>query len=306
MILLCRNGQRLILSAESLREGASSLAVMSIQFSPDETMLAIGSLDCSIRLLRLVDDQGKNPLFDDSYRDECTNAQLSHELACYSRILHLQGHTKPIHSLVFTPDSQTLISASHEGVLRFWDTETGVCTKRIDDSLEEFESISIAPDGETLAASCWSGGVRLYSISSSFRSSTSHTFLDTAYCMTRIQFSKDGKWLYGLHRESDVPVWNVSSGTIVRHLERPSNKNDATMGFGSVAVAPNGDKVAHADEHGTVCISETTEDSLPLRLKDKTRDGARRQRCRVMFSPDGKTLVAASSDGRLWLWGQCM
>jgi WD40 repeat protein/serine/threonine protein kinase len=72
-------------------------AFTSLAFSPDGRILALGGVGGSARVIRLVDLETALPKAE------------------------LRGHLKDISSLAFTPDGQTLLSASRDGTIRAWD-----------------------------------------------------------------------------------------------------------------------------------------------------------------------------------------
>ena len=62
----------------------------------------------------------------------------------------LQGHTKRVFSLAFSPDGATLASGSHDRTVRLWDTEplkTRYQARR--------EAEALRPDAERLVAKLW-------------------------------------------------------------------------------------------------------------------------------------------------------
>ena len=109
----------------------------SIAFSPDGTLLATGSHDGKIRLWRL---------------NRGTQAKIGHRL--YYAIKVLVGHNGPVDSLVFSPYTAVLASASegdrwHEGdrKIRLWDVTTGTQMRQFDGT----GPIAFSPDGQLLA-----------------------------------------------------------------------------------------------------------------------------------------------------------
>ncbi|MGH7999357.1 MAG: WD40 repeat domain-containing protein, partial [Brasilonema sp.] len=89
-------------------------------------------------------------------------------------------HSGTIKSLVFTPDSRTLISGGYdnEGIIRLWDTTTGKRLGIIRRAHKTaVESIVISPDGQTLASGSDDNTINLWNLKNNkfTRSFVEHT-----------------------------------------------------------------------------------------------------------------------------------
>jgi WD40 repeat protein len=60
------------------------------------------------------------------------------------------GHTKPVGHLVFSPDSETLISNSPDGTARFWHVKTQMEMLAIGSQDARITSIRVNPKGDRL------------------------------------------------------------------------------------------------------------------------------------------------------------
>jgi WD40 repeat protein len=67
-------------------------------------------------------------------------------------------------SLVWSPDSKVIITASSDGSIRFRDAATLDPIRVIDHQADWVEALSISPDGRQLAAGRFNGSLSLYDI----------------------------------------------------------------------------------------------------------------------------------------------
>ena len=107
--------------------------IFSAEFSPDGTLLAVGGEEV-LTLWDLETMQGK---------------------------AILEGHTKPIRSLVWSADSRTLISAGEDRQIRLWDVESEELMEVMEGHASEILSLSLSPEG--ILASSGEGIILLWS-----------------------------------------------------------------------------------------------------------------------------------------------
>ena len=62
----------------------------------------------------------------------------------------LKGHKSTVTTVAFSPDNRTLVSASYDDTLRFWDVDTGKEKKKIAEYGTFFRDVSLSADAQTL------------------------------------------------------------------------------------------------------------------------------------------------------------
>jgi len=72
------------------------------------------------------------------------------------------GREEPIDSVAFTPDSRWLIGAGSSGEIQIWDVITGERNGRFHAHLAGITSLTISPDGKTLASGSGAGLIKLW------------------------------------------------------------------------------------------------------------------------------------------------
>ena len=71
-----------------------------------------------------------------------------------------KGHTddknKPVEvfSVAFSPDGNTIASATRGGIIRLWDVDTGEEKRILNTPAESATSVAFSPDGNTIATGC--------------------------------------------------------------------------------------------------------------------------------------------------------
>ena len=87
----------------------------SINFSPDGQSVVISDDYLRLRIYRLKDllSMGANPAIEADHLQE------------------LVGHTSIIFSMIYSPNSRQLASASADGTVRIWDLTTGKCVQTL-------------------------------------------------------------------------------------------------------------------------------------------------------------------------------
>ncbi len=108
----------------------------------------------------------------------------------------LAGHSKPVYDVSFSPDGRSLLSASHDGSTKIWDTdsweETASLKKEGEESGIETACFSPDPDGKYIATGSSNGTVRLWRTGDA---SCAAVFTEHTESVYRVAFTPDGGFL---------------------------------------------------------------------------------------------------------------
>ncbi|WP_304054506.1 WD40 repeat domain-containing protein [Nitrosomonas communis] len=195
----------------------------------------------------------------------------------------------PIHAIAFSSDSMRLLSAGDDGILRWWEAQTGqLLGEPIQIAEQGMSSIAISPDGKQLATGDAKGAVRLWDIDTK-RLTREIKGDGPIYCMA---FSSDGKQLI-MAGEGIFQLWNLATG---EPMGAPWQGHDGAIR--SVAFSPDDSWLVSGSEDKTLRLWDM-HTRQPIGETWRGHNGIITS---VAFSPDGTRIVSASEDKTLRLW----
>ena len=235
-----------------------------------------------------------HPIFVDAVDTDGNVSRLSFWLWEISRqhIATLEGHTRYVSSVAFSPDGATLATGSQDSTIRLWD----VATKRNIAMLRHshlVRSVAFSPDGTTLAIGSNSRGVELWDVESLRNVGTLRGHRNV---VRSVAFSSDGMTLASAsYRE--VKLWNVATRQNIATLSH-------THLVESVAFSHDGNTIATGSWGGTSSSDPgiLTLWNVSTRQEIAKIPGHNGRVTSVAFSLDGKTLASGSDDETVKVW----
>ena len=201
----------------------------------------------------------------------------------------LIGHEGWIYNVAFSPDGQTLASASsQDGTISFWDVNTGKIQQTITGHVNQGYCLSLSPDGQTLT----SGGGRYIYLWDMNTRTLYQTFNAFTLNVRSIAFSPDGQTIASAGQDSSVWLLDANSGALLWELIGHAGN----YGVNSVAFSPDGKTLASGGDDDTIRLWNVKAGTLHQTLTGHS--GSVRT---VLFSPDGQRL-ASQSDSEVYLW----
>ncbi|ACK68582.1 WD-40 repeat protein [Gloeothece citriformis PCC 7424] len=149
-------------------------------------------------------------------------------------------------------------------------------------------SVSISPDGKTLASGSGDNTIKLWNLETGEQIRTLKGHEET---VTSVSFSPDGKTLASWSYDKTIKLWNLETGQEIRTL----TGHDYYVN--SVSFSPDGKIWASGSVDKTIKLwnLETGQEIRTLTGHDYYVNS-------VSFSPDGKTLASGSQDGTIKVW----
>ena len=295
--------------------------VRSVSFSPDGATVASASEDL-VRLwdvttganTALLKGEGGHYVFSVSFSSDSAILASGGSYGTVevwnlsrSKVDTYSGQGGWVHSVAFSPDGEVLASAA-EGSVFLWDLATGEATP-LPRHMEFSPGLAFSPDGTTLAATTylWDGSIDLWNVATGRRAAT----LTGASRSRVIVFSPDGQTLAQGVYGGEVRLFDVGTGTTVGTLGpmRTIHSENFVPGIRSAAFAPDGRTLAAGTDEDVIYLWDVESGArIGALLGDVDQITAIPDEFRPIavgpleFSPDGRTLAAGSSGGKVRLW----
>jgi WD40 repeat protein len=187
-------------------------AVETLAFSHRGDLLASAGIDGTIFLWNTLTPDDK--LLASGGGDTVSNVLIwSLETGEVVRTLK---HNNKISSVAFSPDGETLASAtSFDKDVFLWSVATGERTGELKGNTDSIFGIAYAPDGTMLASAGVDQAVRIWSLPSG---KLLHTMEGHADLVNTVAFSSGGRLLVSGGRDAATKIWNTETGQLLATL----------------------------------------------------------------------------------------
>jgi polar amino acid transport system permease protein len=258
----------------------------SLDLSPNKSMIAAGARDGNIRVWELPRDLSVNLTADFKVADEKPwPVQI------------LKGSGGPILSTVFSHDSRTIISASRDGQVRFWDASTGEVQKEQALQGAPLNSIDISADRSTLASVGEDGIVRVWDLVNGEQIQAIGPDQNTK---DAVAVDSNGR-LVAAGNGPDITVWDARTGEKSQELTGywadPETEEEwlgHTKPVSVLAFSPDNKILASGSADTTIVFWD-----LETGEVDSTSEGHNAAITTMVFDPQGSLLLSGSKDTKI-------
>jgi WD40 repeat protein len=190
--------------------------VLSVTFSPDGELLALGDTNGEIRLYQVSD---------------------------WKQLLTCKSHSNWVVSLAFSPDGSILASSSTDFTVKLWNISTGECFQTLRGHDNEVWSVTFSPNGDVLASGSDDNSIKLWSVGTG---ECLKTFQSHTSWVCSVVFSSDGQTLFSGSDDHTIRLWDISTGKCLKTYLGHSD------GIRVIAVSPDGSMLASGSEDRTI------------------------------------------------------
>ena len=144
----------------------------------------------------------------------------------------LEGHSRPVLSVAFSPDGQRIVSGSHYQAIKLWDAQTGLELRSLD-LPGSVGSMAFSPDGQRIVSSSHDDTDNAIKVWDAQTGSDLRTLEGHSDSVQSVAFSPDGQRIVSIAFDATIKLWDAQTGSELRTLEGDSESSESVSDVSS-------------------------------------------------------------------------
>jgi WD40 repeat protein len=272
--------------ATKMLQEAQLERVKSLSVASTAALNANQELEALRSALQSATQLKSTPWADTSTRS-AVQLSLSNALFQINEQNRMEGHQDQVRGVDFSPDGQTLVTASEDNTVRLWSID-GRELLRLSAQNQSFRNVRFSPDGQRIAAISADHTVKIWTVTGK----ELMTFPGEAGAdrfMAELCFIPNSSVIAASGATQTIKLWDMNG-------QPPKTLTGNKEPIWSLSCSPHGQTLASIDQGGVVKLWQTDgQERTSFRPSTQSTFGIR-------FSPDGQTLVTAGGDKQINLW----
>jgi WD40 repeat protein len=208
-------------------------------------------------------------------------------------ILKLEGHTRNILSVQFSPNGEYAATASADDTVKIWEITSGKNIQQLVGHTFGVHTIKFSPDGKQIITASYDRSIRIWETSTG-----KLTWNRASYSECKaVQFSPSGKLISVVTSTNSILFYNADNGKLINEMNFGHKLNFQNNAINSVKFSPDGKSIVMASNNDTVSVWDVYSGKLLQNLIGHSSYVKSAQ-----FSPDGRSIITASGDNTAKVW----
>jgi len=215
----------------------------------------------------------------------------TYEVGSGKLLVSIEGHTDAIQTAIFSPDENSIATASYDRDILLWDAKTGKLKQRFTGHNGAVYSLAFSPVGRTLISGCADETVKVWDVDSGQR-------LDTMGQPTGEVFSvvvtADGKYVIAGSSDNRLRVWQLLSRDAPGINPLIATRFVDESPLTHLALTNDGTRLVVVSEAGNVKVLRTSDWNQVAVLETLGQTASD-----LTISPDGKFAIVSLMNGEI-------